>query len=70
MKSQVYEVSTQSIPERKDDIIRVNDEIEPQLCQTIVDRFGRPHIFQKNIQILQENLNAFGEIFFVIISDY
>ena len=40
VKSQVYKNNPQSIPELKDEIIRVVGEIDPQLCQNVIE-----HIF-------------------------
>jgi hypothetical protein len=41
VKSQVYKNNPQSIPELKDKIIRVIGEIEPQLCQNVIENFNK-----------------------------
>jgi len=41
VKSQVYKNNPQSIPELKDEIIRVIGEIEPQLCQNVIENFNK-----------------------------
>lgn len=41
VKSQVYKNNPQSIPKLKDEIIRVIGDIEPQLCQRVIENFNK-----------------------------
>ena len=40
-KPGLQEYNPQSIPELKDEIIRVIGEIEPKLCQSVIENFNK-----------------------------